>query len=344
MPYGPRSPDMRTTSLWGICDRPARVAAIVGPTAAGKTACALRIATTLGAEIVSMDSMQIYRAMDVGTSKPPSDMIDRVPHHMIDLKDPDEDVTVAEFQALARSAIADIASRSRLPLLVGGSGLYFRAVVDDLRFPPRSPALRRELEEEAERIGVHALHRRLASLDPRAAARIEPGNVRRTIRALEVIETTGRPFSENDGWGRYESIYELAVAGVTAPRPYLYESIARRTDSMIQNGLIDEARRLYERGLSTTARQALGYRQILESAPDAPAGDITREIVRATKRYARRQESWFAADPRVVWFDASHRDVDTRVTEFFRTSLGFGGDAGEAYAQRNKAPTTRSHG
>lgn len=269
----------------------------------GKTEISFELAERLDAEIVSLDSMQIYRWMDIGTAKSTPDERRRVPHHLIDLRDPSDEVTVAEFRDLARDAIADIAGRNLLPLLVGGSGLYFRAVVDDLRFPSRSPELRAELEAEAESAGAEVLHARLAELDPIAATRMEPGNARRIVRALEAIELTGRPFSENDAWDRYESIYDLRVAGLERERAELYQRIADRVKDMLEAGLIDETKRIEAAGMSRTARQALGYRQILEN-PDASHAELTDQIVRATKRFARRQESWFRGDPRVNWFPA----------------------------------------
>lgn len=282
-----------------------RVAAIVGPTAAGKTALSLELAERTGAEIVSLDSMQAYRGMDIGTAKPGPEELGRVPHHMIDVSDPATEVTVAEFRNLARSSIDDIASRGRLPLLVGGSGLYFRAVVDDLRFPPRSADLRRRLETEADDLGAGALHDRLAGVDPVAASRIEPGNIRRTIRALEAIELTGALFSEFDSsWESYQSLYDLRVVGLRRDRPELYRRISERAEEMLAAGLRAEAEALATRGLSRTARQALGYRQVLEM-PGAAEEEVLAAIVRATKRFARRQEAWFQADPRVLWLDAS---------------------------------------
>ena len=297
------------------------MAAIVGPTAVGKSAVALEVAEVLRAEIVSVDSMQIYRGMDVGTDKPTPAMRRRVPHHLLDLEDPSEPLTVAGYQRAARAAISGIAARGRLPLLVGGSGLYFRAVVDDLRFPPRDGSVRAGLEEEAERLGAAALHARLAELDPVAARRIEPANARRTIRALEAIALTGRPFSDAGSWDSYQSIYRLAAAGLTRPRAELYRRIEDRVGRMLARGLIDEARGLAGRGLSRTARQALGYRQVLEAHPGAGSDELARDIVRATKRFARRQESWFRADPRVVWFDASQGDVAARLIAFFGSGL-----------------------
>jgi tRNA dimethylallyltransferase len=299
-----------------------RVAAIVGPTAAGKSDIAMRIAEKLDAEIVSVDSMQIYRRMDAGTAKPGLAQRASVRHHLIDVLDPSVRLTVADYQRWGREAIGEIEAAGRLPLLVGGSGLYFRAVVDDLVFPPRSPQVRSRLEQEADRYGAEVLHSRLAEIDPDAAAKIEPSNIRRTVRALEVIEVTGCKFSANArAWRTYESIYDLSVAGLTWDRAPLFRRIAERVDAMIEAGLIEEARRLGEEGLSVTARQALGYRQVLQSPVASPVETVKTEIVKATKRFARRQLSWFRADPRVTWFDAGSALVTERITDHFRRSL-----------------------
>lgn len=285
-----------------------RVAALVGPTAVGKTTTAVALAERIDAEIVSIDSMQVYRGMDIGTDKASPELRAKIPHHLLDLREPDYDLTVAEFQELARSAIEDITSRGKLPLLVGGSGLYFRAVVDDLDFPPRSPEVRAGLEERLELEGAAPLHEELKQRDPVAAARIEPANARRTVRALEVIHLTGRPFSENDAWDRYESRYDLRVAGLELPVEVLHERIELRVAAMLERGLVAEVRKLSKQGMSRTARQALGYRQVLEAGEPTPDA-LHRDIVTATKRFARRQRSWFRADPRIRWFDASSDDL-----------------------------------
>ena len=303
------------------------VAAIVGPTGVGKTDVALEVAERLGAEIVSVDSMQIYMGMDIGTAKPSIEDRRRVRHHLIDGLEPSHELSVAEYQSLARRAIEEIAARKALPLLVGGSGLYFRAIVDDLQFPPRTLEVRAALEAEAAEEGPEALHARLRRLDERAAAAIDPSNVRRTIRALEVIATTGRRFSDNAAeWRRYTSRYRLAVAGLTRSRAELFDRIRARVDRMIAAGLVHEARALNAHGMSRTARQALGYRQALDASPIASVADVSEEITRATKRFARRQESWFKADPRVAWFHASDPDVVERVRDYLTRTLGRASD------------------
>lgn len=297
-----------------------KVAAIVGPTAVGKTEVSLQVAEQLGAEIVSVDSMQVYRGMEIGTAKATAEQRARVPHHLLDIFDPDHDVTVSEFQTLARAAIDDITGRGKLPLLVGGSGLYYRAVVDQLEFPPRAQEIRDRLEEEAESIGPEALYARLTDLDPTAASKIESSNARRTIRALEVIEITGKPFSDNDSFNDYESIYELAVVGLSLPRERLFERIDERVTTMLKAGVVQEAHLVEETGMSRTARQALGYRQILDM-PDAPVSDLRKNIVTATKKFAKRQEAWFRADPRIEWLDVSDPRLVERVAEHFEGSL-----------------------
>jgi len=292
-----------------------KVLAIVGPTATGKSALAVDVAEKIGAEIVSVDSMQIYRRLDAGTAKPPPELLRRVPHHLIDLFEPSHPLTVAEFQQRARAAIEDVARRGNLPLLVGGSGLYYRAVVDELDFPPTDESVRSALESEAEELGAAALHERLRNLDERAAAKIEPGNVRRIVRALEVIELTGRPFSENSAsWDGYESRYELRAAGLGLDRAQLRERVAARVDDMLAAGLVEEARTLNaDASLSRTARMALGYRQVLDADEAGGVSDTRESIVQATMRFARRQDAWFRADPRIVWFDASEPELVGKV-------------------------------
>ena len=295
------------------------VLAVVGPTAAGKSEIAIEAAAGLGAEIVSVDSTMVYRGMDIGTDKPAPGALARVPHHMVDVVDPSHTMTVAEFQRMAREAIAGILARGRTPLLVGGSGLYFRAVVDALEFPGTEPGVRARLELEAEDAGAEALFARLTSLDPDAAARMEPSNVRRTVRALEVIELTGRPFSSfRTAWDEPRSIYRLTAAGLTHPRSELDRRIDARVDAQIERGLVDEVRRLLDEGVraSLTSVQALGYAQVLAHLDGLVSLDeAVAETKRRTRRYARRQLSWFRADPRVEWFESDPEGLLRRLSD-----------------------------
>jgi tRNA dimethylallyltransferase len=283
--------------------RPGPVVAIVGPTAAGKSALAIELASRLGAEVVSADAMLVYRGMDVGTAKPSAAERGRIPHHLVDIVDPGEEFSVARFQPLARAAIADVLARGRVPLLVGGSGLYLHAVVDEFAFPPTDPAVRARLEAEAAATGLDALYGRLAAADPAAADRIQPANLRRIVRALEVIELTGRPFS---AWRRAMdapvSRYRLVALGLDPGAEKLRVRVAERVHAMVAAGLVEEVSRLAARPLSRTARQALGYKELLDAFESgAPVPAALEEIVRRTRAYARRQLAWFRRDARIRW-------------------------------------------
>lgn len=281
--------------------------AIVGPTASGKSEAAVAVAEALGAEIVSVDSMLVYRGMDVGTAKPSPAERARVPHHLIDVARPSEPFSVARYRELAEAAVRDIRARGRRVLLVGGSGLYFRAVVDRLAFPGTEPSTRALLVAEAAVLGPERLHRRLTELDPTAAARIEPRNVRRTIRALEVAAVTGRPFSAFQvAWERYEP-GRVRAAGIDIPRDVLAARIQARVRAMVEGGLLEEVRALVEQGFGgwLTASQAIGYAEFARHL----AGELTLEeavasTVRRTRELARRQMVWFRRDPRIRWFRA----------------------------------------
>jgi tRNA dimethylallyltransferase len=294
------------------------VAAIVGATATGKSSVAAEVAEQLGGEIVSCDSMQLYRGMNVGTAKPSQEMRKRVPHHMLDVREPTDAMTVAEFQAEGRAVISDIAARGRLPLIVGGSGLYFRALVDPFDFPARSLELRAALEETADTRGLPALYERLERVAPSAAKKIDPDNRRRVVRALEAVELSGE--LPQRAWSEFHSVYDLAVAGLRLDRRVLYQRIAARAAAMVADGLVEEAFRLDSDGMADSVRLALGYRQALEHRA-APPRELTDEIVRATKRFARRQESWFRHDPRICWFDAGRKDLARAVGEHLRSRL-----------------------
>lgn len=279
------------------------VLALVGPTASGKSRIALEAAERLDAEVVAVDAFTVYAGMDVGTAKPSAADRDRVRHHMVDVLEPEQECTVQWFQGTARAAVDEVRQRGRVPLLVGGSGLYFRSVVDPLEFPPTDPATRAQVE--AEYAGEpEAAHAALAAVDPDAADRIDPANLRRTVRALEVIRLTGERFSAwRQAWDEYRSIYPgLEVVGVDVGRENLAAAIAERVDAMLAGGLVGECRELARRPLSSTARQAIGYAEVLAHLAGELTLDEAAERIRVrTRRYAVRQLRWFAADPRVHW-------------------------------------------
>ncbi|GAA0722435.1 tRNA (adenosine(37)-N6)-dimethylallyltransferase MiaA [Dactylosporangium roseum] len=287
-----------------------KVVAIVGPTAAGKSALSLHLAEALGGEVVNADSMQLYRGMDIGTAKLTVAERAGIPHHVLDVWDVREPASVAVYQRLARAAIDDVASRGRVPLLVGGSGLYVRAVLEDFDFPGTDPRLRAELEEELERAGPAPLYARLAAADPAAAERILPGNGRRIVRALEVIALTGGAFTARLPEPR--PVYDALQIGVDVGTELLDERIERRVEAMWAAGFVDEVRALERQGLreGRTAGRALGYQQILTFlAGGCEEGEARAETVRATRRFVRRQRSWFRRDRRIVWLDGAAADI-----------------------------------
>jgi tRNA dimethylallyltransferase len=297
---------------------PGPVIAVVGPTAAGKSGLGVALALALGGEVVNADSMQLYRGMDIGTAKLTAAQRRGVPHHMLDIWDVRRTANVAEYQRLARAAVAGIQGRGRTPILVGGSGLYARAVLDRLEFPGTEPALRQRLEAQLAREGPTALHERLRRADPAAAAAILPGNGRRIVRALEVIEISGRPFTAT--MPAFQENRPAVQIGLTLPRPGLDERIAARVDRMWQAGLEAEVRNLAAQGLreGKTASRALGYQQLLRYLDGEWTLDEARlETTKATRRFARRQESWFRRDPRVRWLDAG-QPADALLAEALR--------------------------
>jgi tRNA dimethylallyltransferase len=273
----------------------------------GKSALAMSIAPLIDAEIVSVDSATVYRGMDLGTAKPsPADRA-AVPHHLIDLIDHTQSFTVAEFQRWGREAVNKVHSRGKMPLLVGGSGLYFRAVVDPLEFPGTDRAVRSKLESELEELGPERLYERLAEADPEAAKRIHPSNPRRAIRALEVAELTGNPFSAyRVAWEERRSIYDLVAAGLTLPIERMDALIDERVDRLIEKGWVEEVEKLTAggAGFSATSVHVLGYAQI-GSYLDGSISleEAVSEIQRRTRKFARRQLRWFKADPRIKWFE-----------------------------------------
>jgi tRNA dimethylallyltransferase len=298
--------------------------ALLGPTASGKTEASIALAEALGAEILSVDSMLVYRGMDVGTAKPTPEQRSRVPHHLLDLADPSEPFSVTRFQGLARESVGLVRARGRLPLLVGGGGLYYRAVVDDLRFPGTSAGDRGLLLAEGTALGGSSLHARLASVDPVAAAKIEPSNLRRTVRALEVAAVTGRRFSSFAvAWERYPAS-GLRAAGVLLPRAILHGRIEERVARMMP-GLLEETAGLLDRGLGgvLTSIQAIGYAEAVACLRGELGADEARaRTVRRTKALARRQLAWLRRDPRVVWFVAGEGGAEEVVEPILRYLRG----------------------
>ena len=294
---------------------------LVGPTAAGKSRLAVALAQHLAAtgrpaEVVSADSMLVYRGMNIGTAKPTPAERGGVRHHLIDIMDVQQTATVAEFQRLARTAIADCRDRGVVPVVVGGSALYIRAIVDEFEFPGTDPAVRARLEEELATVGPEQLYARLTAVDPESAAQIQPQNGRRIVRALEVNEITGRSFTATLPQHRYV-LPDVVQIGLGIDRLRLNERIAARVDAMWAAGLVDEVRGLAAHGLrdGLTASRALGYRQVLAfldggtTEEEAHAATVT-----ATRRFARRQDSWFRRDPRIHWLDHDRPDLVSRAS------------------------------
>jgi tRNA dimethylallyltransferase len=291
---------------------------IVGPTAVGKTALAVRLAAAVGGEIISADSRQIYRGMDIGTAKATAEEQAQAPHHLVDILDPSESMGLASFLERVTEAIADIVQRGLIPFLVGGTGQYIRAVIEGWQVPRvrADETLRRELYQRAESDGPTALHTWLQELDPTAASRIDARNVRRTVRALEVCLLTGRRFSEQQH--KSPPPYSILILGLTLPRAQLYERIDRRVDWMIENGLEEEVRALIDEGygFDLPAMSGVGYGQF-EAYLDGQAelSDVVREIKRATRRFVRQQGNWFRHDDdRIAWLDADQDPFDAALS------------------------------
>jgi len=287
-----------------------RPIAIVGPTGTGKSALALQVAETLGGEVVNADAMQQYRGMDIGTAKLTEAERRGIPHHQLDVLDVADTATVARYQQAAVADVEAVAARGAVPVIVGGSMLYIQSLLDDWAFPATDPAVRARWEQRLAEVGVAALHGELAARDPAAAAAILPSDGRRVVRALEVVELTGRPFAASApriGAPRWDT----AIIGVDRPTADLDDRLARRTEAMFDAGLVDEVRGLLGRGLraGTTAARALGYAQVID-ALDAGAHPADIERAReatftGTRRYVRRQRSWFRRDHRIRWLDGA---------------------------------------
>lgn len=288
----------------------APIITVVGATATGKSDLALDLAEHLGGEIINTDSMQFYRGMDIGTAKLPVEERRGIPHHLIDILDVTAEANVQDFQARARTAIADIRNRGHRPILVGGSGLYVRAAVDHMEFPGTDPDIRARLEAEAA-ADRWSLHQRLRELDPTAAEKITVNDQRRIARALEVIELTGRAFSAQ--LPDYQEIEPTIHLGLSMDRPILHERIAARVELMWDQGWVDEVRSLLEVGLAEgrTASRAIGYAQIRRHLDgELSAAEAKEETIVRTRQFARRQDTWFRRDPRIHWIDGSAADAE----------------------------------
>jgi tRNA dimethylallyltransferase len=288
-----------------------RPVAVLGPTATGKSDLAVDLALRLGGEVINADAMQLYRGMDIGTAKLPLAQRRGIRHHLLDVLDVTETASVAEYQRDARRVLDDLVAAGRVPVIAGGSGLYVSALLDDLEFPGTDPAIRARLETELVEAGADALYRRLQRADPVAAAAILPGNGRRIVRALEVIELTGRPFSATmpkPGPPRHGAV----LIGLDRDTAELDDRVERRVAAMFAAGLVDEVTALVPRGLreGRTAARALGYQQVLAALDGAhDLATAQAETVRATRRFVRRQRSWFRRDRRITWLDAGRPDL-----------------------------------
>lgn len=292
------------------------VLALVGPTGSGKTRTALAIGKALDAEIISMDSMQIYRRMDIGTAKPTMEERATLPHHMIDVAEPDELFTVSAYREMAFKVIDDILSRGKIPLLVGGTGLYLNAISYEMNLGENGADtdVRRRLLSIAEEVdGQKKLHEMLEQVDPETAKKLHQNDVRRVVRALEIFETSGKTKSAQKDEQRKEGPYHVAVYGLTLPRPQMYARINARVDEMMHSGLVDEVQRLLEEGVEPRkeggSMQAIGYKEIVSALHgEIPMETAVELIKQNSRRYAKRQWTWFRHDPRTIWFDFTDYD------------------------------------
>ncbi|WP_020156152.1 tRNA (adenosine(37)-N6)-dimethylallyltransferase MiaA [Caldibacillus debilis] len=284
-----------------------KLAVIVGPTAVGKTKISVDVAKKLRGEIISGDSMQIYRGMDIGTAKIKKEEMQGIPHHLIDIKDPEESFSVAEFQRIVREKISEISRRGRLPMIVGGTGLYIQSVLYDYRFTGKGNTgrLRKELQERLRREGTEKLYRELSGIDPDSAIKIHPNDGRRIIRALEIYYSTGVTMTEHLRKQRNELRYDAAIVGLTMDRERLYRLIDERVDRMIEAGLLEEARRFYDRGLrGCQSIQAIGYKELYAYFDGTLSlAEAIALLKKNTRNYAKRQYTWFKNKMDVQWFD-----------------------------------------
>lgn len=302
------------------------ILAIVGPTATGKTGLALRLSREIPMEVINADALQVYRGFDIGTAKPTPEQQARVPHHLIDILDPWERYSAGEFARRAREAIADVRDRGRLPVVVGGSGLYLRALLEGISPVPKGePKIRRALRRRLDDEGLEVLYRELKEVDPETADRITPGDTQRILRALEVAEVSGVPLSS---WIRRQPFGDQRLSalriGLTLPRPILYDRISARVVHMMNRGWLDEVERLLGRGFDPAfpAFQAIGYRQLVRVLKgEWSLDEASRDIDQRTRRFAKRQETWFRKEPDVDWYDADKQEeIIPRILEHLERS------------------------
>lgn len=285
-----------------------KIIGVVGPTASGKTDYAIRLAKERGGEVVSCDSMQIYRHMDIGTAKPTSEEMQEIPHHMIDIAEPEENFSVARFVKLARECIDDILERGKIPVLCGGTGLYFDSIINNLEFSEMETdeEYRRSLNALAEEKGCEFVHRMLREVDPRSADAIHPNNLKRIIRALEIYKVSGKPKSVLDREQQGEPLYEGEIFGLSRPRDVLYDRINRRVDIMMEQGLLEEVKTLLSMGISpkATSMQAIGYKELVWYLDGTlTLKEAVDKIKQESRRYAKRQITWFKRNPDIIWLE-----------------------------------------
>jgi tRNA dimethylallyltransferase len=296
---------------------------LIGPTAVGKTKMSIDLAKKFNCEIISGDSMQIYRGMDIGTAKIKKEEMNGVPHHLIDIKNPEEPFSAAEFQQLVRKKISEIGKHNHLPMIVGGTGLYIQSVIYDYQFSdmPGDESVRNRLTEKAKEVGITRLYEQLKQIDPKAAAKIHPNNERRVIRALEIFYTTGKTMTEYEESQVSDMVYDVALIGLTMNREVLYDRINKRVDQMIEEGLVEEARRFYDKGLKAAqSTQAIGYKELF----DFFDGKVSFEeailnLKQNTRKFAKRQLTWFRNKMDVTWFDMTEmNDYDKNFEKIYQ--------------------------
>ncbi|EJS04004.1 tRNA (adenosine(37)-N6)-dimethylallyltransferase MiaA [Bacillus mycoides] len=302
-----------------------KVAVIIGPTAVGKTKLSIDLAKALNGEVISGDSMQIYRTMDIGTAKVTTDEMDGIPHYMIDIKDPEDSFSVAEFQERVRKCIREITERGKLPIIVGGTGLYIQSVLFDYQFTDEAgdATYREQMEKLALEHGVEYVHKKLQEVDPESAERIHANNVRRVIRALEIFHTTGEKMSNQLEKQENELLYDVSLIGLTMDREMLYDRINLRVNLMIEQGLLEEVKGLHERGVrDCQSIQAIGYKEIYDYFENRVSlEEAVSQLKTNSRRYAKRQLTWFRNKMDVTWFDVTDGEKTSEILRYIEGKL-----------------------